>query len=406
MASTLGQSTIIHPVSPDEIIARAQAFVPQLREGQRETEDRGCVLQETIDAFIDADLYRVLQPANYGGFEHGLDVFVRVAIEVASGCGSTGWVYSTGAQHQWQIGLFPKQAQDDVWLENPRALAASSYAPTGTAIVENGGYRLSGKWSFCSGVDICQWMILGARFAPDKGSDPTEVGFVLVPKGDYRIEKNWDVLGLIGTGSNDLVIEDLFVPAHRVLTHAQSQSGQPPGAKVNQSDLFKIPFFAAISNCLCAAIMGMAKGALEDYVDSIQGRITRGAAMSVPKSMAEYPAIQLRVAESSASIDAAQTLVLRDCREIMSTIALGQELTQAQRARNKGDLGYAVKSCARAADMLFESVGGVGLYGHNRVQRAWRDIHAGAKHISMNWDAVGTLYGRVKLGLEPGAAQF
>jgi alkylation response protein AidB-like acyl-CoA dehydrogenase len=175
---------------------------------------------------------------------------------------------------------------------------------------------------------------------------------------------------------------------------------------INDGDLFKVPFFAAISDCLCAAILGMAQGALEDYLEDIRGRQTRGAAVGVSRSVADFMTIQLRIGEAAASIDAAQQLVLRDCREIMDTIAAGRELTEAQRARNKGDLGFAVRLCVRAADLLFESAGGMGLYGHNKVQRAWRDIHSGAKHISMNWDAVGSLYGRIQLGLPPGPAQF
>jgi alkylation response protein AidB-like acyl-CoA dehydrogenase len=392
--------------SPDALVARARALVPGLKERQRETEQNGMILPAAIESFHEAGLYRVLQPKQYGGYEHGLDTFIRVAIEIASGCGSTGWVFSTGLQHQWQIGMYAPQAQEDVWKNDPKALAASSYAPTGVAVVEEGGFRANGKWSFCSGVDICQWMILGIRIAPKPGADPTGNGFILVPKDDFRIEKNWDVLGLIGTGSNDVVLDNVFVPAHRMLTHEQAQSGSPPGAVINGGDLFKIPFFAAISDCLCAAILGMAQGTLNDYLEDVRGRKTRGAAVGVSKGVADFMSIQLRVGEASASIDAAQQLVLRDCREIMETIAAGKELTEAIRARNKGDLGFAVQLCVRAANLLFESAGGAGLHGHNKVQRGWRDIHAASKHISMNWDAVGSLYGRIQLGVPAGPAQF
>ena len=392
--------------APDALVARARALVPDLRARQRETETNGKILAEAIESFHAAGLYRVLQPAQYGGYEYGLDVFVRVAMEIASGCGSTGWVFSTGAQHQWQIGMFPREAQDEVWKNSPTALAGSSYAPTGVAVAEPGGFRASGRWSFCSGVEICQWMILGIRIASADGAEPGGVGFVLVPKDAWRIEKNWDVLGLIGTGSNDLVLEDVFVPAHRMLTHEQAESGASPGALANGGDLSRIPFFAAISICLCAAILGMARGALDEYLESMKGRTSRGAAAGAAKTTADFTTIQVRVGEAAASIDAAQALVLRDCREIMETIAAGRTLTEAQRARNKGDLGFAVRLCVRAADLLFESVGGMGLHSSNHVQRAWRDIHAGAKHISMNWDAVGSLYGRVKLGLPAGHGQF
>ena len=393
-------------VTPDELVARARALVPNLRARQEETERQGRIPLVSIEEMQAAGLYRVQQAAHYGGFEFGLDTFVRVAMEIASGCGSTGWVFSTGAQHQWQIGMYPQHAQDEVWKDTPAALSGSSYAPTGTALAADGGFRVSGRWSFCSGIDIVQWMILGVRIKSAADAEPGGTGFVLVPAKDYRIEENWDVLGLIGTGSHDIVLDDIFVPAHRMLTHAEALSGIPPGAEINSGDLFKIPFFAAISICLCAAILGMGQGAVEDYLIGMKARMTRGAAVSAPKGIAEFQTIQLRVGEASASIDAATELVLRDCRHIMATMAAGRALTEAERARNKGDLGFAVRLVVRAADALFESVGGMGLYNHNRVQRAWRDIHAAAKHISMNWDAVGSLYGRIRLGLPPGPAQF
>jgi alkylation response protein AidB-like acyl-CoA dehydrogenase len=392
--------------SPHAMVGRAQALVPELRSRQATTEKAGHVLPDAIRSFLAAGLYRIVQPKKFGGLEYGLDTFVRVAMTVASGCGSTGWVFSTGAQHQWQIGLFAPEAQEEVWGEEPTALAASSYAPTGVALAEGDGYQLSGKWSFCSGVDICQWMLLGVRIAPAEGVEPAQVGFALIPKSDYRIEKNWDVLGLIGTGSNDLVVEGAYVPAHRIITHEQSQSGSPPGAAVNESGLFRIPFFAGISYCLCSAILGMARGALEDYLDGMRDRVTRGAAMGASKNVAEFQSIQLRIAEASSSINAAETLVLRDTKEIMDIMSAGKELTEAQRVRNKGNIAFAVKLSVQAVDLLFESVGGQGLNSQNRVQRAWRDIHAASKHISMNWDAVATLYGRSQLGLPPGPAQY
>lgn len=393
-------------VSADELVARARALVPILRERQEACERERRVPNESVKDMLAADLYRTIQPKSYGGFEQGLDDFVRIAAEIGAGCGSTSWVYATGAQHQWHIGMFPRQAQEDVWGQDRNALAASSYNPAGTAIKTDGGYRLSGNWGFCSGVDNAQWMILGVRVAPSKGADPTGQGYVLVPQSDYSVDDTWHVLGLAGTGSKNVILDDVFIPAHRMLTLEQALSGSPPGAEINPGPLFKVPFFAAISICLCAPCLGMAQGALEDYLEGTRQRVTRGAALATPQAMGDYPTIQIRVAEAAAAIEAARGLVLRDCADIMATMEAGKELTEAQRARNKGDLGYAVKTSKHAVDLLFESAGGQGLYTHNRLQRTWRDIHAGAKHISTNWDAVGTLYGRILLGRPAGTAQF
>lgn len=383
--------------SPDELVARARAVAPSLRARQDDAERTRQIPQANIDEMIDAGLYRVLQPKRYGGLEHGLDTFVRLGVEIGAGCGSTGWVFSTGAQHQWQIGMYPPQAQEDVWGANPRAVAASSYAPTGLAVMTDGGYRCSGRWSFCSGVDVAQWMILGTQIARGKDDKPHDGGYILVPKSDFSIDDTWRVLGLRATGSKDVILSDVFVPAHRLITIAQSLSGNPPGAEINKGDLTKIPFFAAISICLGAALLGMGRGALNEFV---------GAFKAKPPAKDLTQAFEVRAGEASAGVDAAIQLVLADCREIMDTIAAGKTLTEAQRARNKGDLGFATRMVARAADLLFESASLAGFANEPYFHRMWRDIQAGTKHISMNFDMTMSLYGRVALGLPAGTAQF
>ena len=348
----------------------------------------------------------MLLPRRFGGFELDWHDFVRIAEAVASGCASTGWVYSTGMQHAWTVGLFARAAQDDVWGGDPAALAASSFAPSGTAIPVAGGYRLAGRWMFCSGIDNSAWLILGARVCDEPGAAPREAGLVLVPVADCEIEDNWHVVGLEGTGSKNARVEDRFVPGHRFLAFDRANSGAPPGAEANDGPLFRVPFFAAVSICLCAPALGAAMGALEDYRAHVGARETRGAALSGPSPMSSYQSIQLRVAEAAASIDAARLLVERDCREIMAAARDGRVQDEATRARNKGDLSYAVRLSARAVDLLFESVGGQGLFVENRLQRAWRDIHAAAKHISLAWDATGAIYGRTLLGLPAGSRQI
>lgn len=393
-------------VTPDELVARAAALKPVLRERQRDTERNRRVPDETVADLKAAELYKVQQPARYGGFEFDLWTFVRCASEIGAGCGSTAWVYATAAQHQWQIGMFDVAAQDEVWGDDPTRISASSYSPGGTAIEIDGGYRLTGRWLYCSGVLNADWMILGARIAKDANSDPYTQGYVLVPREQFTVEDNWDVMGLIGTGSSDVILDDLFIPTHRMLTLKQALSGNPPGAAVNPNGLWNIPFFAAISICLCAPAMGMAQGALETYVEQVGVRKTRGAALSTPQSMADFPTIQVRVAEAAAAIDAAKMLVRRDCLDIMRIMAEGRPLTTEERARNKGDLSFAVRLARQATDRLFESVGGAGLTNDSLTQRYWRDLHAASKHISLNWDMCSTLYGRVSLGLEAGTAQF
>ncbi len=391
---------------PEELVARAYALVPNFRERQAKTEADRQVPQESIEECRRADLFRILQPKRYGGFEYGFDTLVDVVAAVASGCGSTGWVFAVNAQQRWMIGMYPEQAQDEVWSDDRTSLSSSSFHPSGLAIPTDGGYRLTGKWMYCSGVDNAHWMILGARIAPVPDAEPTDQGYMLVPKEAVEIDDNWQVTGLAGTGSLNVSCEDVFVPAHRLLRLEDAQSGRPPGVAVNDGWLYRVPFFAATSIGLCASVIGMSEGAFADYVGATRSRMTRGAALSQPRPMAELPTIQLRVGEAASRIDAARMLVDRDCKDIMKTVDAGKALTEAQRARNKGDLGFAVSLATQAIDQLFESGGGGGMFTKSTVQRFWRDAHAGAMHISMNRDALFTLRGRVTLGLPPGPVQF
>lgn len=392
-------------VAPEELVARARALIPMLRERQEQTEAARRVSQDTFERILDTDAFRILLPRRYGGFEYGFDTFADVAFEIARGCGATGWVYSITAMYHLFLAMFPVEAQDDVWGEDPRAVVAASFTPTGTATPVDSGYRLSGKWMFCSGMDNCGWMVVGTTLPSADGGEPGK-GYALARTGDFDVEDNWRVVGLAGTGSKNIFCEDMFIPAHRFLPLEDTMSGRPPGARANPGDLYKVPLFAAISISVCAPILGMAQGAYDEFIEATRERNTRGAALSKPGPMAAIPTIQLRVGEAAASIEAARLLVDRDCKDIMATIAEGRELTIEQRARNKGDLGFAARMAVNAVDVLFQASGGGGLFTEGRIQRYWRDAHAGAMHVSMNWDAVGALYGRVTLGLPSGPAQF
>jgi alkylation response protein AidB-like acyl-CoA dehydrogenase len=392
-------------VLPEDLVARARSFIPTLHAAQEHVEEARQVPQEIIDRLLEADLFRVVQPKRYGGFEYGFDVFARVVMEISAGCGSTGWVYSVLAQHQWLIGLFPVEAQDDVWSKSRLSIAASSYRPSGIAIEENGGYRVSGLWSFCSGCDNAQWMIFGVAIASKKGEPPTDQGWVIVPRAEVEFEDNWNVIGLAGTGSKNAVVEETFVPAHRVLKMGEATTGQGPGARVNRATLYRIPIFSAVSICLAAPALGIASGVLDDYIESTRQRSTVGGIHKLPKKMAELPGIQLRLAEAACAIDAARVVFLRDCQEVLASVENGG-LSLKQRVRNKADMSYAVTLATGAVDKLFKSTGGHGLDRNNRIQRAWRDINGAAAHISLNWDSSGTNYGRVLLDLPPEGAQF
>jgi alkylation response protein AidB-like acyl-CoA dehydrogenase len=376
-------------------------ILPGIRARALQTERARLVPEENLRALRSAGLYRIVQPQIFGGYEYDFDVLVDFVMQIARGCASTAWVYGLYAAHQWLVASFPAEAQHDVLGQDTDAAICGSYAPVGLAEVVPEGYRLSGRWSFASGCDGAQWALCATMLPPDAEGNKPGPAFLLVPARDYVIEDTWDVVGLVGTGSKTLVLKDVVVPGHRVLTFRQTTSGKTPGAEIHRNPGFGVPMLCNIPSCLGAAAVGAAEGALEDYLDVTARRETRGAVAGAAKRMAEFPTVQLRVADASASIDAARAILLRDLRLRVETAREGGEVSIEDRILSRRGQAFAVSLAIRAAEALNASTGGHGLAVSNPVQRAWRDANAVGRHISMNWDAVGTMYGQMVLGLDP-----
>jgi len=384
--------------SPAELVARADKIAALAREHALETERNRCVSPELISAMREAGLFRVMQPERFGGFEYGYDVFVDCVAAVSAGDGSTGWVYSLGAVHPWMFAGLPLQTQHEIWDENRDAIAAVSYAPTGKVEPADGGYRLSGRWSFASGCDNADWAIVSAlKPKADGGKVPA---FFFVPRRDTTLHDDWFTMGLAGTGSKSFVIENVFVPEHRVETIPELLVGNPPGAAVNPNPIYRQPFLSVVPACLVAPQIGMARGALQVFVEQVKERRTRGAVAGGGNSMADFVTVQMRVAEAAACIDAANLLIQRDLKETEELAAAGGPWTEV-RLRNRRNHSFASRICVQAVDALFAAAGGAGLGLEHPLQRFWRDVHAAAAHISVNWDVVGAMYGQHVFGLEP-----
>ncbi len=302
--------------------------------------------------------------------------------------------------HPGLLAGFPLEAQAELWAPGPDVFVCGSYAPAGRAVPADGGYRLSGTFAFCSGCDHAQWAVLGGLIA-EPGKPPSRPHFILVPASDYRIEDNWFTAGLAGTGSKNIVVADAFVPAHRMLSFAAATSGETPGAAVHANPLYRIPLLAYFPPVLAATAVGAAKGALADYVQMITGRETRGAVAGGQVRMAELATIQLRVADAAASLDAAEMVLFRDVDRVAAKARAGEPITVADRILCRRGQAFATKLALQAVEALNASTGGNGLFLDHVVQRAWRDANAVGRHISLNWDAVGTMCGQYALGLEP-----
>jgi alkylation response protein AidB-like acyl-CoA dehydrogenase len=384
------------------IVASASELVPMLRERAASTEQARRVSEATTEAFHQAGFFKLMQPARYGGYEYGFTAFIDVISELGRGCTSSAWGCSLGAIHQWLVGTFPQQAQDDVWGGHPESIVCGSYAPAVMAERTDDGYLIQGQWHFASNVDNSQWALLGVQFPPaEKGSAPS-AGFLLAPRSEWRIEDNWHVAGQAGTGSKTVVIDTpTFVPAHRKLGFAEASSNAPPGSVVNTNPIYRIPFLSAVPVCLVSPLLGTAQGAVEEFIALCGTRVTRGAVAGGGNRLSEFFPVQSRLAEASAAVDAARLLIYRDTAQVERMAMEGQAISVEQRIRNRRDHAYAARLSREAVDALFASVGGNGLALNQPIQRMWRDANAISRHISLNWDAVSSMVGQYLLGLEP-----
>ena len=375
----------------EELVQRAAALVPTLKERAAETEERRRALPETIEDLKAAELIVAAQPSCYGGLGLDFDVVFDVATELGRGCGSTAWCYSIWASHNWLLGLFPKPAQDEYWASDPNTLSSTSFNPfRGKAEAASGGYRLSGHWDFSSGCDAAQWVLLIAN-------GPETPVMLLLPRSDYSIEDTWFVSGLKGTGSKDILVDDMFVPEHRTVPMPLMREGMAPGRDVHNTANQRIPQQCILPFTLASPILGMAQGAVEFF----ETRIQHGSSAREGNPLSEVPSYHLRLAESSAEVWAALSILQRDCREIMERAHRDELPSINDRARYRRDHAYVARLSVRAIDRLFEASGGHSLYDSSPMQRFHRDAHAASHHVGLSWDTLAEQYGRVRAGLEP-----
>ncbi|ATY10846.1 flavin-dependent monooxygenase [Amycolatopsis sp. AA4] len=376
------------------VIAGVRDLLPVLRERAQETEDARRIPAESVKALQETGFFRLLQPKPYGGYEADPVTFYTAVKLIASACGSTGWVASILGVHPWHVALFDAKAQEDVWGEDHDVRISSSYAPMGKATVVEGGYRLSGRWSFSSGSDHCTWVLLGGpAFADGK---PVDFCTYLVPISDYSIVDVWDTVGLRGTGSNDIVVDDVFVPKHRALSFMATSKCKTPGQEVNPGPLYRLPYGSVHPSTITAPIIGMAQGAYDAHVEH-QGKRVRAAYAG--EQSKEDPFSKVRIAEAGSEIDAAWLQLTHNIDELYQLACKGEKLPFSTRLRVRRDQVRGTERAISAIDRLFENSGGRALQRGTPIQRFWRDAHAGRVHAANDAERAYVMFGTGEFGL-------
>jgi 3-hydroxy-9,10-secoandrosta-1,3,5(10)-triene-9,17-dione monooxygenase len=384
------------PPSFEMLKARARALVPTLRARAVECEELRRIPDASIGELHKSGIFRMLQPKRVGGSELPYRALVELSAILAEGCGSTSWVVANLASHHWMLAMWPEQAQNEVWDQSPDHLIGSALVfPSGKATAVTDGYVLSGRWPFSSGVDPSQWNFVGG-IVHDAKDKPVEQRCFVVGAGDYTVIDTWYAAGLRGTGSKDIEMKDVFVPAHRTLPlSALVGGGGAPGCAINPAPLYKLPVLGLFAFVVSGVSLGLARGAIGDFTQQMHSRIATYSG----RRLADLANLQLKIGEASALADTAEALMLKGCDEAMAITEAGAPTTIEQKARWRRNGAYAASLCTEAVNLLFAATGGGGLYLNQTIQRAFRDAHAANAHYALSWDVNGTQWGRIALGL-------
>jgi 3-hydroxy-9,10-secoandrosta-1,3,5(10)-triene-9,17-dione monooxygenase len=375
-------------------------LLPTIRERADDAERARVVPEATVKELEEAGFFRMLQPRQYDGLESDPVEFFTAVRDIAGACGSTGWIASVLGVHPWQVALFDEEAQRAVWGEDTSTRLSSSYAPTGKAVLTEGGFTLSGKWSFSSGCDHATWVLLGGLVFDQEGQ-VVDFRTFLLPREKYQIVDVWNVVGLRGTGSNDIVVEETFIPEAFTLSMGDTGRCYGPGQAVNDSDLYKLPFHSLFTTTISTPIIGMAYGAYAEHVEMQQKRV-RAAYAGEKANLDPFAAV--RIARASSEIDAAWALTMNNIRDEQAHVTRGEKIPLGLRLKVRRDQVLGTQRAIDAIDDLFEASGGRALAEGTYLQRAWRDAHAGRVHAANDPERALQMYGAHQFGhkIDPG----
>jgi 3-hydroxy-9,10-secoandrosta-1,3,5(10)-triene-9,17-dione monooxygenase len=362
-----------------EVVRRIDELGPKLAALADENERLGKLSDETVDLLRSTGVLRLLQPTKFGGHAAHPRDFAEAVMAVAGHDGAAGWVCGVVGVHPWEVAQMDPRLGQEIWGENPDTLIASPYMPNGIAEPADGGYVLNGRWPFSSGADHCEWDFLGALMGNGKGApaDPPTVMHVILPRSDYQIlDDSWDVVGLCGTGSKDVVVQDAFIPGYRTIDQGDIMEGQAAERNGVTGALYKLPFSAMFPLGITAAVIGICEGALAAHVSQQQDRV---AVTGV--QIRDDPYVLYATGEASAEIEASRIQLIEGISRLYDLIDAGKPVSIEERSNVRRNQVRCAWRAVTALDEIFARSGGNVIRRNNPLQRYWRDAHAGLQHM-------------------------
>jgi alkylation response protein AidB-like acyl-CoA dehydrogenase len=389
---TAGSTGRLMKLTSAEAIERTRSIAPRIRERVGLAEELRRLPDETVQELSESGLFLLLAPRAVGGSELNYDTVFDVTTMLGEACPSTAWVYSLVTAHMLLIAQFPERVQAEVF-DSPNPLTSSCVSTTGVPERVDGGWRWSGRGFFSSGVDHAGWLA-PAMLAPN-ADGIWERRWFLMRKGEYEIVDDWFTIGLKGTGSKSVVIQDGFIPDERAVLNSELSAGTAPGSRLHSGVLYQAASDFTFSLPGAMPAIGAARGFLEVFQQRLRARIDGSNSVLAREALASLP----RLALAAADIDAAYAVLEHDLRKFC--FAPANAFDDVDRARCRRDCAYTARTCRRAVNELFEASGGSSLFESSDLQRLWRDVNAAAAHHALTWDIRGNEYGRVLMGLFP-----
>jgi 3-hydroxy-9,10-secoandrosta-1,3,5(10)-triene-9,17-dione monooxygenase len=369
-------------------------LTPALEAVDAEARELRMLPHATWQALHECGVLRMLQPARLGGGEAPLPEFLRAVMDLSAASPSAGWVAGVIGVHPWQLALFDSRAQEEMWADDPARMHSSSYNPTGKATPVDGGYEVSGRWSFSSGCDHCEGVNLGALIFEDAARRPDYRSFLL-HRDQYRIEDNWHVAGLQGTGSKDIVVEKAFVPDYRSQSHVDYAFGNAlPGWEVNTGPLYRLPWSVVFTMALAAPVFGAARGFVDRWIEESASRKLFGG----QDRLRDDPLTQRRLAEATWTLDAAVVRMQTDADELTRIAEAGDLPTMQQRGQLRWNVTRGCELVGDAITELFRSASGRSIYLDHPLQGRFQDIQGALGHGFLASDPLAKAAGGFLMG--------
>jgi alkylation response protein AidB-like acyl-CoA dehydrogenase len=378
-----------------------EAVLPVLMAHREGTEVARSAAPESITALKEAGLARLVTPSRNGGQGASIRAQVHACAELARACPASSWVLMVCGAHNWISGSFSEQCRAEIFGSDRDTLIAGTLAGQGQFKKAEGGWRVSGRWQFCSGVDHSPWLLIGAFRAKDSAPGPNSL-HVMLPKDQVEVDDTWYTLGMRGSGSKDVVLDDVFVPEYRAQATGKLFNGLSPhtGDHGDDSGIYMVPVMCSLSTQLAGSVLGMAREMLSLFIEKTRVRadIYSGEGSG---AKARRGTMQRRVAEASGEITAAELLIARNCDmfdEISSTRTAADVEAQSLM---RWHAAYAAELCRRAVERLYAGAGAHAAYDGAPMQQYYRDVVMATHHAAVDMDGAAELEGALKLGVDP-----